>query len=117
MASELVQLQRDFTRDVVKLLGWLHRRGYGVRLGDAYRDPRAFGMLGDRKAYGHPYSNHKRRLALDLVLDDPETGEYMDRTDQYQAAGDYWESLDPLNVWGGRFNDGNHFSKRWGNNA
>lgn len=45
---------------------------------------------------------------------------YLEKTQDYLFAGLYWESLDPLNVWGGRFGDkpeteaiegwdGNHF--------
>lgn len=30
---------------------------------------------------------------------------WLDKTEDYEFAGLYWESLDPLCVWGGRFGD------------
>lgn len=58
-----------------------------------------------------PGSLHYSRLAADLNL-------FVDgkwrKTDciEWRAIGAYWESLDPLCRWGGRFTSGdfNHFS-------
>jgi len=74
--------------------------GFEVTFGDAYRDPRA------EFPYGQPRSLHKSRLAIDLnVFRD---GEYLQKTEDYSALGDFWESIG--GSWGGRFGDGNHFS-------
>ena len=37
-------------------------------------------------------------------------GTWLTDTADYKFAGDYWESLHPLNTWGGRWSDGRHFS-------
>ena len=100
--------QRLFTRLVADLLEFAHSRGYEITLGDAYRDPRLHGDIGEKKAYGHRNSCHKIRLAIDLNLF--KDGGYLTETKDHEPLGIYWESLNPLCRWGGRFNDGNHYS-------
>lgn len=80
--------------------------GYRVTMGDAYRDPRAFGRMGKSQSYGRKFSLHKRRLANDLNLF--RDGKYLTETSDHEPLGEYWESLG--GTWGGRFNDGNHYS-------
>lgn len=100
--------QRLFTLLIAKLIIWSYEHGYELTLGDAYRDPRSHGAFGVRGVYGRSTSNHKRRLAIDfnLFID----GEYQKTSEAYAAMGEYWESLHSLCSWGGRFDDGNHFS-------
>ena len=81
--------------------------GFEVTLGDAYRDPRAFGRRGERVGYGNPNSNHKRRLAIDLNLF--KLGQYLPDTESHRELGEWWEQQHELARWGGRFNDGNHY--------
>lgn len=59
---------------------------------------------------GIPNSLHLDGLAVDLKL--YRDGVYLDKSEDYLPLGEYWESLDPLCTWGGRFSkpDGNHFS-------
>jgi hypothetical protein len=80
--------------------------GYEVTLGDAYRDPRAFGKMGERGVYGESRSAHKLRLAIDLNL--YRDGKYLTDTESHRPLGEWWEAHG--GVWGGRFNDGNHYS-------
>lgn len=90
------------------------RRMYRHRKGDAFRDPRAFGEWGVVKAYGRGRSQHKKRLAEDIILDvrgEDGRWEYARLSDQYKPLGELWEALDPLNRWGGRYGDGNHFER------
>ena len=102
--------QRLFTRMLANLLEFAHSRGYEATLGDAYRDPRLHGHIGDKVAYGHRNSAHKIRLAIDLNLFFQ--GKYLTNTKDHEPLGLYWESLHPLCKWGGRFGlaDGNHYS-------
>lgn len=100
--------QRLLTRLLPKLLNKAHQLGYEVTLGDAYRDPKVFGELGEKLGYGNAYSCHKLRLAIDLNLF--KNKKYLDKTSDHKELGEYWESLHPLTCWGGRFNDGNHYS-------
>jgi hypothetical protein len=83
---------------VALLLDYAHLRGYDVTLGDAFRDPRV--------KYGHKDSLHRKRLAIDLNLF--KDGKYLDKTDDHLPLGQFWESIG--GSWGGRFNDGNHYS-------
>ena len=104
-------LQSDFARLVPRLITKAFDLGFEVTLGDAYRDPRVHGDLGVRKSYSHPRSAHKVRLAIDLnlFLD----GEYQEGSDAHRQLGEWWEDQHPLARWGGRFNDGNHYSFEW----
>lgn len=104
----LGQKQKHFTKLVSKLLIFAHEKGYEITLGDAYRDSRLHGAVGIKKGYGHSKSAHKQRLAIDLNLF--KNGVYLIKTQDHKELGTYWESLDPLCRWGGRFNDGNHYS-------
>ena len=88
------------------LIIWAYDNGYELTEGDSYRDPRVFGEVGERKGYGNKNSNHKIRLAKDFNLF--KDGEYLTRTEDHQPLGEYWESIG--GSWGGRFNDGNHYS-------
>ncbi len=98
--------QRKFTRMVASLIEWAYIQGYEITLGDAYRDPRVFGDIGEIKGYGRSRSNHKLRLAIDLNLF--KDGVYLSKTSDHEPLGKYWELLG--GEWGGRFNDGNHYS-------
>lgn len=104
-------IQTEFAKLVPRLIDKAFELGYEVTLGDAYRDPRAFGMMGSVKAYGHPRSAHKRRMAIDLNLF--KDGGYCDSTEDHRPLGEWWEQQHTLARWGGRFEDGNHYSFEW----
>ncbi len=104
----LGQKQRVFARLVAKLIEKAYELGYEVSLGDAYRDPRVHGALGVRKSYSHPNSAHKVRLAIDLNLF--QNGEFLEQSEDHKPLGEWWEQQHPLARWGGRFDDGNHYS-------
>ncbi len=94
----LGQKQRRFTLMVANLIAYAYENGYELTFGDAYRDPRV--------EYGHPKSLHRSRLAVDLNLF--REGEYLTSTQDHTPLGEYWESIG--GTWGGRFDDGNHYS-------
>ena len=96
----LGEKQRLFTKLIAKLITYAYDNGYELTFGDAYRDHRV--------EYGHPNSLHRSRLAVDFNLF--KNDEYLTKTSDHEPLGDYWESLDPLCSWGGRFDDGNHYS-------
>lgn len=102
----LGQKQRKFSLMVAKLIIWAYDNGYEVTMGDAYRDPRVFGVVGVNEGYGRSRSNHKIRLAVDLNLF--KNGVYLTETEDHLPLGEYWESIG--GSWGGHFNDGNHYS-------
>lgn len=94
--------QRLFTRLVGQLILRAYVQGYELTFGASYRDP-AWGV-GKMPAT----SLHGKRLAVDLNLF--RDGKFLTRTEDHQPLGEWWEKLHPLCRWGGRFNDGNHYS-------
>lgn len=112
----LGEKQRLFATLVPRLIDKAHALGFLVTLGDAYRDPRVFGTVGadgpvvdgKRVAYGHIKSAHKLRLAIDLNLFSD--GVFVATTEGHQPLGEWWEQQHELCRWGGRFQDGNHYS-------
>ena len=110
----LSDAQKEFAYHVGCLLVHIGTMpNYTCTLGDAYRDPRVHGKLGEKKSYSSANSRHKERLAIDINLfyDDV----YLRKTEAYKSVGEYWTGLHPDNQWGGDFSnkDGNHFQRRW----
>lgn len=106
MAETLGQKQRRFTRMIGLLIEYAYGQGYELTVGDAYRDPRLHGEVGEKKGYSHASSTHKSRLAMDFNLF--KNGQFLQTTEAHKPLGEYWESMG--GTWGGRFNDGNHYS-------
>ena len=106
---KLSEHQQRFARHIALLILWAINEGYEVTFGDAYRDPRVHGQYGEKKSYASANSEHKRRLAVDLNLF--KDGEYLGGTDDHAPLGEFWEGLDELNEWGGRWDDGNHYQR------
>lgn len=102
----LRQKQSKFARMVADLILKAYELGYEVTLGDAFRDPRLHGEVGVKKGYGHSKSAHKQRLAIDLNLF--KDGKFLGSTEAHKPLGEWWEAQG--GAWGGRFNDGNHYS-------
>lgn len=99
--STLFTYQTRFAVMVSALIAQAVQMGYEVTLGDAFRDPRV--------SYGHPRSLHKARLAIDLNLF--KEGVFLRQTADHQALGEWWEAQG--GTWGGRWDDGNHYSLAW----
>lgn len=108
MAETLRQKQSRFARMVARLIDQAFALGYEVTLGDAYRDPRVHGAVGEKKSYSSSMSLHKQRLAIDLNLF--RDGRYLSSTESHRPLGEWWEAQG--GSWGGRFNDGNHYELR-----
>lgn len=103
----LVEKQHRFAMLVARLILKAQEMGLTVTLGDAYRDPRVHGAVGVARAYGHPRSCHKLRLAIDLNLFTP-GGAYLSGAEAHRPLGEWWEAQG--GTWGGRFGDANHYS-------
>lgn len=100
--------QSLFVLLIGRLITYVYAQGWELTLADGYRP--------DMK--GHmPGSLHYIRLALDLNLF--VDGKWIADGDHpaWVAIGEYWEGLNPLCRWGGRFQDGNHFSLAHGGKA
>lgn len=104
---KLGQAQQLFMRQLPRLIDKAHALGFEIRGGDLFRDPRAHGKIGEQGPYGKKNSDHKRKCAIDLnlMLD----GKLVRSTAGHKELGEWWEKQHPLNYWGGRFKDGNHY--------
>ena len=94
----LSEKQRKFCRMVGMLIDFAYSHGYELTFGDAFRD--------NRCPYGSEVSLHKVRLAVDFNLF--KNGIYLSKTENHEPLGLFWESIG--GTWGGRFEDGNHYS-------
>lgn len=84
--------------------------GYEVTLGEAYRSPEEAKRLA-KLGLGIENSLHTLKLAIDINLF--KDGVYLSSTESHRKLGEWWEiqSTDQFTcAWGGRFNDGNHYS-------
>ena len=95
MKETLSQKQSRFVLMVSRLIQFAYTKGYELTFGDAYAKD------------GHkPKSLHYIRLAVDFNLF--KDGKFLDKTEDHSELGAYWESIG--GAWGGRFQDGNHYS-------
>ena len=93
--GELREKQSQFVKKVALLILFAYDQGYELTFGDAYAST------------GHKIgSYHYKRLAIDLNLF--KNGRYLAETKDHEPLGLFWESL--CGTWGGRFQDGNHYS-------
>jgi uncharacterized protein YcbK (DUF882 family) len=97
--------QREFPLMLAALITWAYEHGYEITLGEAYRTPEQ-AALNAASGTGVANSLHTQRLAIDLNLF--KDGVYLTKTEDYKEIGQKWEEIG--GSWGGRFNDGNHFS-------
>jgi hypothetical protein len=103
--------QSDFVLAVSHLIQFVYSQGFELTFGDAFRDTRVHGKYGEKVGYSSATSFHKKRLAIDLNLF--KDGVYLTNTEAYRFAGEWWIKEYPnKSTWGGKWNDGNHFS--WG---
>lgn len=64
--------------------------------------------IGSSTSRGVLRSTHIHGLAADLQI--YRNGVWLNKTEDHAPFGAYWETLAPDCRWGGRFNDGNHYS-------
>ena len=109
----LGQNQEKFTQDLVKLLNYLIDNGYTIRLGEVERT-QAQQEIYIKECKSKTYNSmHLKRCAADLHIF--KNGEWLQSKTQLQSIGDYWESLDQSNRWGGNFKsfiDTPHFERQ-----
>jgi len=96
--------QIEFSMLVGHFLSWIYlNQSWGVVLGEVYRPQFVQEKYFEEGKTKTKNSYHTKSLAIDLTLFID--GVYKDRTEDYRPLGEYWESLDPKCVWGGRFGD------------
>ena len=116
----LGQEQEAFVKHVLLLINKAYELGFGVRIGEVERtaeQQKIYVQTGRSKTMD---SMHLKRCAIDLIL---VVGGKIATREQIKPLGDYWESLDPKNRWGGnwrglvdsgksRFIDAPHFERK-----
>ena len=126
---KLSEVQREFTRDIAKLIVYAYQQGIELTFGDAYR-PLTMQYL---YYYGYKIldksgvlelvkakrrsktlnSKHQKRCAVDFNFFINNKLTY--KKEDVELLGTYWESLNEKNKWGGNFTsftDTPHFERR-----
>lgn len=110
----LLSEQWKFLQDVCKLINFIAIKGYIASGGELWRSPETQKIYLETGRSKTSTSYHLDRLAIDLNIFNKE-GKLIIRKEDLQEIGDYWESLDSKNKWGGNFKtflDIPHFEKR-----
>jgi hypothetical protein len=97
----LRQKQSVFARLIAHLISHIYARGWEVTLADGHVEKKVGHMAG---------SLHYIRLAQDLNLFVDGKWIQDGAHPAWAELGEFWEKLNPLCAWGGRFQDANHFS-------
>jgi hypothetical protein len=93
--SELLRKRALFSRLIPKLLDRMFAEGY-------------IALIGKDGLKHMKNSLHFDGLAMDIDLF--KDGWYLENTEDHRQFGEWWEALHPDCRWGGRFEDGNHYS-------
>ena len=94
---------------IALLILYAYERGYELTFAEAYRTPEQ-ARLNAANGKGISNSLHLDRLAVDFNLF--KDGDFRTATEDHRPLGEFWESIG--GTWGGRFNDGNHYSLAYG---
>lgn len=106
--------QFDFAKDCVLFELWMINQGYKFTYGEAWRPDemqKIYYEQGKSKIQGR--GPHGLRLARDYNI--WVNGSLTYKKEDLQPIGDFWESLNSLNRWGGNFKtfiDTPHFERR-----
>lgn len=106
--------QRRFCRQLAEWLAWVHREGFAITFGEAYRTPEQ-AALNAKSGKGIGNSLHTQRLAVDLNLfrkDALGNWQWLNKGNEpeWLYVGQHWEGMGSDHAWGGRFGDANHIS-------
>lgn len=104
--------QEAFSKDVEKLLTYLHKNGYSVRIGEALRTQEQQEIYLKQGKSKTANSMHLKKCAIDLHIF--KNNQWLQSKSELQNIGDFWENLNNLNRWGGNFKtfiDTPHFER------
>ncbi len=98
----LSDYQQLFSINIAKLILFAEQQEIKLTFGHAYRSPEEQKRLYQEGKSKTLNSNHNRRLAVDFnyFINGRLTYDWH----KIKILGDYWESLHPLNRWGGDWN-------------
>lgn len=103
--------QHIFAMNLAKLLQHVESSGVTCSIGEVFRTKEQAEIY-VKEGKGILESQHCKKLAVDIQLFS--NGQFLQKKEDYQTLGEYWESLHPDNRWGGRFPrvDSVHFEMR-----
>ena len=93
--------QIKFTNNIALLIEYCRVNEISLTFGDAYRPQVLQEIYFKEKKTKTLNSKHGMRLAVDFNFFI--NGKLIYDKDKLQHVGDYWESLDSINKWGGNF--------------
>ena len=91
----------EFTLMVARLIDFIYSNGMEATGGEWWRHPHMQVYYLKTGYTRTKTSKHTQRLAQDLNLFID--GKYTANPEDYRSCGEYWESIHPENLWGGRF--------------
>jgi len=105
--------QFEFLLDVIVLMDWCILE-YNIKItgGELYRTQNQQNIYYEKGLSKKKHSYHQDRLAIDLNFF--KDGKLLRKKSEIKFIGDYWESLNEKNRWGGNyknFYDGCHFER------
>ena len=106
------QEQAEFLLDVCRLIQWATARGWMVTGGELARPVEMQKIYIETGRSKTMLSKHLDRLAIDLNFF--KLGKYICSVEALKEVGEFWESLNPKNRWGGNFKnfkDAPHFER------
>ncbi|MGM0377849.1 MAG: M15 family metallopeptidase [Bacteroidota bacterium] len=107
----LREKQSIFLRNVAKLVLWAFENGYELTGGELQRTQEQQEVYVNEGLSKTLNSQHLKKLAIDLHLFI--SGQYKSDKESHTPLGEYWESLNENNVWGGRWGfDANHYEMK-----
>jgi hypothetical protein len=111
--SKLRGAQSAFCQDIGKFIAFAFANGIELTIGEGYRTEEQQKIYLETGKTTVSHSNHQDRLAMDFnfFID----GDIVWDKDRLKILGDYWESLNLNNRWGGfweNFVDTPHFERR-----
>lgn len=104
--------QIEFTKDVSSLILYASRIGVSLTFGEAFRTKEQQNIYFQNGKSKTMNSNHLKRLAVDFnfFID----GKLKYKHSKIKKLGEFWESLNSKNRWGGNFKsftDTPHFER------
>jgi len=109
----LSQEQAAFLLDACKLIQYATEQGFMVTGGELARTPKQQAIYVKTGRSKTMNSNHLKRCAIDLNFF--KDGKLIYDVEVLRAVGEYWQSLNPKNSWGGfwkSFKDVPHLERR-----
>ena len=105
-----VDEQWAFLKDLGQLISFCEANNFIITQGEAFRTIEQQQIYVQKGLSKTLKSRHLERMAQDLNL--IIQGRLATTKEEYLPLGEYWESLDKKNTWGGRWGwDANHFER------